>query len=320
MVKLIDEFRRGWQGTSQPSALFSIGFAVSCLALATVARWCLSLIRPDVFFTPYIPAVFFATAFGGFRIGMVTALAGGALGVSLNFNDASADAARLALLVIFLVVCGLTIWGIEHYRSIAAQQRQISRRLTQEEDYRKLVVEEFQHRLKNKLSTIHAVLHLVLQDQPKIWDSIDQRIRALSATDDLIAKVDSSGCDIKDLLLSELGPYGHVRFTLNGSPLFLPAKLAVSLALIFHELATNAGKYGAFSSARGLLQVSWSVTDDRLNVIWDETEGPPVGAIGDAGFGTKLLKSALRPFDGKTEIAFLKTGVHCTMQCRIPQS
>jgi two-component sensor histidine kinase len=320
MVKLIDEFRRGWQGTSQPSALFSIGFAVSCLALATVARWCLSLIRPDVFFTPYIPAVFFATAFGGFRIGMVTALAGGALGVSLNFNDASADAARLALLVIFLVVCGLTIWGIEHYRSIAAQQRQISRRLTQEEDYRKLVVEEFQHRLKNKLSTIHAVLHLVLQDQPKIWDSIDQRIRALSATDDLIAKVDGSGCDIKDLLLSELGPYGHVRFTLNGSPLFLPAKLAVSLALIFHELATNAGKYGAFSSARGLLQVSWSVTDDRLNVIWDETEGPPVGAIGDAGFGTKLLKSALRPFDGKTEIAFLKTGVHCTMQCRIPQS
>jgi two-component sensor histidine kinase len=318
MVKLIDEFRRGWQGTSQPSALFSIGFAVSCLVLATVARWCLSLIRPDVFFTPYIPAVFFATAFGGYRIGIVTALAGGALGVSLNFNDASADAARLALLVIFLVVCGLTIWGIEHYRSIASQQRQISKRLIQEEDYRKLVVEEFQHRLKNKSSSIHAVLHLVLQDQPKIWDSIDQRIRALSATDDLIARVDGSGCDIKDLLISELGPYGHVRFTLNGAPLFLPAKLAVSLALIFHELATNAGKYGAFSSARGMLQVSWSVTDDRLNVIWDETEGPPVGAIGEAGFGTKLLKSALRPFDGKTEIAFLKTGVHCTMQCRVP--
>jgi two-component sensor histidine kinase len=283
-----------------------------------VARWCLSLIRPDVFFTPYIPAVFFATAFGGYRIGVVTALAGGALGVSLNFNDASADAARLALLVIFLVVCGLTIWGIEHYRSIASQQRQISKRLIQEEDYRKLVVEEFQHRLKNKSSSIHAVLHLVLQDQPKIWDSIDQRIRALSATDDLIARVDGSGCDIKDLLISELGPYGHVRFTLNGGPLFLPAKLAVSLALIFHELATNAGKYGAFSSARGMLQVSWSVTDDRLNVIWDETEGPPVGAIGEAGFGTKLLKSALRPFDGKTEIAFLKTGVHCTMQCRVP--
>jgi two-component sensor histidine kinase len=318
MAKLIDEFRRGWQGTSEPSPLFSIGFATCCLVLATGARWCLSLIRPDVFFIPYFPAVFFATAFGGYRIGIATAIAGGALGVTVNFSDAPTDFARLVLLVIYLAVCGLTIWGVEHYRSVAAHQRQISKRLMQEELYRKLVVEEFQHRLKNKLSTIHAVLHLVLQDQPQIWTGIDQRLRALSATDDLIARVDGSGCDIKDLLLSELGPYGHVRFTLNGNPLFLPAKLAVSLALIFHELATNAGKYGAFSSPRGLLQVSWSVSDDRLNVTWDETEGPPVETIGKAGFGTRLLNSALRPFDGKTEIAFLKTGVHCTMQCRIP--
>jgi two-component sensor histidine kinase len=318
MTKLIDEFRRGWQGISQPSLPFSLGFAVCCLALATLARWCLSLIRPDVFFTPYFPAVFFATAFGGFRIGIATALTGGLLGVVLNFSDTSTDFARIALLAIFLAVCALTVWGVEHYRSVAARQRDIARRLIQEEEYRKLIVDELQHRLKNKLSTIHAVLHQVLHDQPKIWFSIDQRMRALSATDDLIAKVDGRGCDIKDLLLSELGPYGHVRFTLNGNALFLPAKLAVSLALIFHELATNAGKYGAFASARGLLQVSWSVTDDRLNIIWDETEGPPVGPIGEPGFGTRLLNSALRPFDGKTEIAFLKTGIHCTMQCRVP--
>jgi two-component sensor histidine kinase len=320
MAKLIDEFRRGWQGISQPSPFLSIGFAACCVVLATAARWCLALIRPDVFFTPYFPAVVFATAFGGFRIGIVTALACGVLGVTLNFSDASIDFARFALLVIFLTVCGLTIWGVEHYRSMAAQQREIAKRLIREEEYRKLMVDELQHRLKNKLSTIHAVLRQILQDQPQIWTGIDARIRALSATDDLIAKVDGSGCDIKDLLLSELGPYGHVRFTLNGNSLFLPAKLAVSLALIFHELATNAGKYGAFSSARGLLQVSWSVSDDRLALVWDETEGPPVGAVGEAGFGSKLLKSALRPFDGKTEIAFLKTGVHCTMQCRIPRS
>jgi two-component sensor histidine kinase len=320
MAKWIDEFRRGWQGISQPSPLFGMGFAACCIALATLVRWCLALIRPDVFFTPYFPAVFFATAFGGFRIGILTAVVGGLLGVTVNFSDASIDFARFALLLIFEAVCGLTIWGVEHYRTVAADQRKNARRLTEEETYRKLVVDELQHRLKNKLSTIHAVLHQVLQDQPQIWANIDQRLRALSATDDLIAKVDGRGCDIKDLLLSELGPYGHVRFTLNGNSLFLPDKLAVSLALMFHELATNAGKYGAFSAARGLLQVSWSVSDDRLNIVWDETEGPPVGEIGEAGFGTKLLNSALRPFDGKTEIAFLKTGIHCTMQCRIPRS
>jgi two-component sensor histidine kinase len=320
MARLTDEFRRGWQGISQPSPLFSTGFAASCLFVSTAARWCLALIRPDVFFTPYFPAVFFATALGGFRVGIATALAGGALGVTVNFSNTTVDFARLALLAIYLIVCGITIWGVEHYRSITAQQREISKRLTREEAYRKLVIAELEHRLKNKLSTIHAVVHQVLHDQPKVWASIDHRLQALSATDDLIARVDGSGCDIKDLLLSELGPYGHVRFTLNGNPLFLPAKLAVSLALIFHELATNAGKYGAFSSPRGLLQVSWSVSDDRLNITWDETEGPPVGEIGKAGFGTKLLQSALGPFDGKAEISFLKTGIHCTMQCRIPRS
>ena len=175
------------------------------------------------------------------------------------------------------------------------------------------------------------MLHQVLHDQPQVWNSIDHRIRALSATDDLIARVDGSGCDIKDLLRSELGPYGHVRFNLNGDPLFLPAKLAVSLALIFHELATNAGKYGAFSAANGMLQVSWSLSDDNRAAPCSrllpgsrsagmKPKGPRLRMSGRAGFGTKLLQSALRSFDGKTEISFLKTGVHCTMQCRIPAS
>ncbi|MCA6123976.1 sensor histidine kinase [Bradyrhizobium sp. WSM 1704] len=318
MTKWIDEFRQCWQGNAQPSLLLATGFAVFCLVLATAARFGLAQIRPDVFFTPYFPAVFFATAFGGFRIGIATALASGLLGVVINFSSATVDPARFALLMIFWVVCGIAIWGVEHYRSLVAQQREISRRLTDEEQYRKLLIDELQHRLKNKSSTIHAVLHQALQDRPDVWQRIDHRIRALSATDDLIARVDGYGCDIRDLLRSELGPYGHVRFNLNGEQLFLPAKLAVSLALIFHELATNAGKYGAFSSPRGLLQVSWTVADGRLTVIWDETEGPAVETVGEAGFGTKLLKSVLRPFDGKTEISYLKTGVHCTMQCKIP--
>ena len=261
--------------------------------MATLARWGLALLRPDVFFTPYFPAVFFATAVGGSRSESRRRLQE-ARSASPSISAATlADSARFALLLIFWAVCGLTIWGVEHYRTIVGQQREISKRLIREEEYRKLLVDELQHRLKNKTSTIHAVLHQVLHDQPEVWDSIDHRIRALSATDDLVARVDGSGCDIKDMLRSELGPYGHVRFNLNGDPLFLPAKLAVSLALIFHELATNAGKYGAFSSTRGLLQVSWSVSEDRLDVTWDETEGPAVENVGPAGFGTKLLQSAL---------------------------
>jgi two-component sensor histidine kinase len=320
-ARLSDEFRQGWQGTARPSLAFSIGFSITCLALSTAARWALSTLRPDVYFTPYFPAVFFATALGGYRVGIATATMGGALGTIMNFGDAPGNFfPRLVLLVIYTIVCALTIWGVEHYRSVASRQREVARRLIREEEYRKLIVDELQHRLKNKLSTVHAVLHQVLQNQPLVWASVDHRMRALSATDELITKVDGNGCDLKDLLLSELGPYGHVRFTLNGERLFLPAKLAVSLALIFHELATNAGKYGAFSSERGVLQVSWSMTDNRLNISWDETEGPLVGKIGEPGFGTKLLESALKPFGGKTEISFLRSGIHCTMQCRVPKA
>ena len=321
MAKLIDEFRRGWQGISQPSLLFSIGFAACCLVLSTSARWGLSLIRPDVFFTPYFPAVFLATAFGGFRIGIATAIAGGALGVTVNFSDATADSARFALLVIFWAVCGVDDLGRRALpldrRAAAADLKTPDRgRGISQARGRGIAAPAEEQDRRQFMPFCTRCCRISRRSGPA---SIS-RIRALSATDDLIARVDGSGCDIKDLLRSELGPYGHVRFNLNGDPLFLPAKLAVSLALIFHELATNAGKYGAFSAARGLLQVSWSVSDDRLNVTWDETEGPPVENVGAAGFGTKLLQSALRAFDGKTEIRFLKTGVHCTMQCRIPAS
>lgn len=320
MAKLIDEIRRGWLGQSQPSLTMSTAFAVACLILATLVRWGLALVRPDTFFTPYFPAVFFAAAFGGLRIGVATALVGGALGLGLNFSDAQTSGARFVLLILYLVVCALIMWGVEHYRSRLNEQRRISKRLTEEERYRKLLVEELQHRLKNKLSTVHAVLHQVLHDQPQVWARIDPRLRSLAKTDDLIAKIDNVGCDIRDLLTSELGPYGHVRFMLNGDRLFLPAKLAVTLSLMFHELATNASKYGAFSAPRGLLQVSWIVSDDRLAVTWDETEGPTIDHVAPPGFGTKLLKAALGAFDGKTEISYLKTGVHCIMQCRIPKA
>lgn len=190
MEKLIDEFRKGWQGEAPPSLVLSLAFAVACLLVATLARWGLAHVRPDVYFTPYFPAVFFAAAFGGLRIGIITALVGGVLGVVVNFGDAFADRARFTLLTLYWGVSALTIWGVEHYRTMLVEQRRISRRLIEEEEYRKLLVDELQHRLKNKLSTAHAVLHQVLHDQPQVWARIDPRLRSLAATDDLISRID----------------------------------------------------------------------------------------------------------------------------------
>jgi two-component sensor histidine kinase len=319
MLKWTEELRRGWLGISEPPALLSYGMAVIFLLFSTAFRFSISLIRPDVPYSPYLPAVFFATAFGGLRAGIPTAIGGALLGLTLNFGEAPSGLATIALVAIYSSVASLIVWGVQHYRSLVTHHRDLTDRLTKEEKYRQLVVEELQHRLKNKLATIHAVTRQALHDQPAAWQKIDGRIRALSATDDLIAKVDGLGCDIKDLLLLELGPYGHVRFALNGASLHLPSKLAVSLALMFHELATNAAKYGAFSAPNGMLQVSWSVTEDLLSIVWDETEGPVLMDVGKPGFGTQLLNSGLQAFGGKTEIAFLPSGLHCMMQCRVTE-
>src|SRR5436305_559487 len=149
MARWADEVRRCWQGISQPSLLLGLGFAAFCIALATAARWGLSLIRPELAFAPYFPAVLFATAFGGFRIGLAAAVMGGLLGAAVAFGETPADAARPILLLIYVLVSGLIIWGTGHYRSIASHHGEISKRLIEEETYRKLVVEELQHRLKN---------------------------------------------------------------------------------------------------------------------------------------------------------------------------
>jgi two-component sensor histidine kinase len=318
--KWTDEFRRAWLNTAEPPPALYVSFVILCLAGCTLFRWLITLIRPDTPFSIYFPAVLFATAFGGFRAGAAATIGGGILGFALAFANEPPVASLLALFAIYLVISGLIIWGIQHYRTLTAHHRRISSRLMEEEQYRKLVVNELQHRLKNKVTTVHAVLRQLLYQQPEIFERIDGCLSALSATDDLIAHTDERGCDLKELLLAELEPYGHVRFILNGEPLYLPGKLAVSLALIVHELATNAAKHGAFSSPTGYLQLSWTATDNKLSIVWDETGGPAVEPPKQLGFGSKLIASALRPFGGETDIMYLATGIYCTMKCKIPAS
>jgi two-component sensor histidine kinase len=319
-MKWVNEFLNAWRGRSDPSFALKMAFSAFCLVEATLLRFGFSLVHSDVAFSPYYPAILFATFFGGIWTGIITAILGGVLGFALDFGEPVLSTTKASLLPLYAIVSGLAVWGAEHHRLIVSHYRSLSQKLVDEEAYRKLVMDELQHRLKNKVASIHAVIHQVLRDQPSAWKRIDGRIRALSSADELIAKADQAGLDLRKLLVSELEPYGHVRYTMDGDPAYLPAKLAVNLALVFHELATNSAKYGAFSAAGGLLHVSWNVNKERLFIRWDETGGPTVGSVGEAGFGTRLLKSALVSFDGSTEITYFPTGIICTIQCNIPPS
>jgi two-component sensor histidine kinase len=314
----LTQFKQVWRGEREAGPVASLGFVVVCLAVATAARWGISQIRTDVPFSLYYPAVLLTTVFGGLWVGLWTAIMGAVFGYAMGFADGPTGPARIALLAIYVVVSGLIIWGARHYRSVALYYRDLSAKLQKEEDYRKLVVAELSHRLKNALATVHAVVHQVLRDQPEMWAAVDSRLRALGATDDLISRSDRSGCDIEELLQLETAPYGDSRVNLLGNPLYVPPKLAVSLGLMFHELATNAAKYGALSTPNGFLQISWRMVGDRLSVIWDENNGPPVTPPERTGFGTRLLASALTPFHGQVQTDYLPTGLHCIINCKVP--
>lgn len=112
------------------------------------------------------------------------------------------------------------------------------------------------------------------------------------------------GARIGDILSAELRPYSGARTLIEGPQLLLAPKLALTMALLFHELATNAAKYWALSSPEGKISVRWSRSEGELKLEWRESEGPPVEAPNHRGFGTRLFLRALDQFGGNAEAAF----------------
>jgi PAS domain S-box-containing protein len=188
-----------------------------------------------------------------------------------------------------------------------------------EERLRKLAVEELGHRLKNKIAMIQSIINYELRESPELRNEITHRLVALSRTDDLIMAMQGQGARLSDILSTELGPYGLSRITLRGPEFPLPPRLAWVMALIMHELATNAAKYGALSTAEGKLTIRWALKDRTLKLEWRESGGPLIVSPTRRGFGLRLLSHGLDQFAGAVETNFGKTGLKCTMEATIPE-
>jgi two-component sensor histidine kinase len=213
----------------------------------------------------------------------------------------------------YFSACLLIVWGADHYRNI-------TKRLEDEEKFRKLAVDELAHRLKNKLATIQSIISFQLRDDPQIRDAILSRLIALSATDDLIMATQGQGAGLRGILSAELRPYGGSRVSMEGPDVLLPPKLALMMALLVHELATNAAKYGALSSSVGNLSIQWSLADARLDLEWRESGGPAVSAPIHRGFGTRLFSRALEQFGGAVDATFATTGLICKLSFVLQES
>ena len=135
----------------------------------------------------------------------------------------------------------------------------------------------------------------------------------LSIKKNFIIATQGKGARIGNIVSAELRPYDVARILIKGPDILLPPKLALMMALLFHELATNAAKYGALSCSAGKISVRWSYSASLLSLEWRESEGPPVAVPNHRGFGTRLFLRALEQFGGEIDAAFASTGLVCKL-------
>jgi two-component sensor histidine kinase len=130
------------------------------------------------------------------------------------------------------------------------------------------------------------------------------------------------GALMDEIVSTELRPYERSRTSIEGPKIMLDPKLALSMALILHELATNAAKYGALSSPQGRVTVQWLAAAGAhttvLTVEWHESGGPLVSPPAARGFGLRLLGIALEQFGGVVDPVFEPAGLMCRMRVPLP--
>ena len=187
------------------------------------------------------------------------------------------------------------------------------------EEQQKLLLDELNHRVKNTLATVQSIAAQTLRTSPDpqaFKQAFESRLMALSSTHDLLTASSWRGADLRDILQAEFRPHGVERYKLDGPDLGLSPARALALGLLFHELATNAAKYGALSSPEGCVKVRWSVEhldgQDRLVIAWTEEKGPKVSPPARKGFGSRLIERSLKgELGGEATLDYLEDGLHC---------
>jgi PAS domain S-box-containing protein len=179
-----------------------------------------------------------------------------------------------------------------------------------------VLAREAEHRAKNLLANVKAMVQLSHSDTPEgLKEAIAGRIEALSNVHSLFARSRWTGAELGSLVQQELSPYSRdgERTLVNGPAVMLKPDLAQPMAVVLHELATNAAKYGALSVAEGRVRVEWSrAKDGQLLFRWAEAGGPPVKPPTRRGFGTSVMESMIRDgMRGRAQLDWRAEGLAC---------
>src|SRR5579871_690606 len=189
------------------------------------------------------------------------------------------------------------------------------------EERQSLLAREVDHRAKNALAVVHAIISLTkAKDIEQFTSAVEGRIQALARAHSLLSESRWRGANIADLIEEEVAPYRTTNFErvkISGEPLSLEPSAAQALALAFHELATNAAKYGALSVPPGTVQIAWELRNGQLELRWIELGGPPLERSASVGFGFRVIRSSIETqLCGTVAFEWPREGLQCVI--RIP--
>ncbi len=186
------------------------------------------------------------------------------------------------------------------------------------EERQLLLAHEVDHRAKNTLAVVHAIVSLTRADNIKQFvTAVEGRIQALARAHSLLSDSRWRGADIVAIIEEELAPYRAPNFDrvrVAGKSVSLDPSTAQALALALHELATNAAKYGALSLSAGSLEVAWELNNGGIELLWREHGGPQVEPTAPTGFGIRVIKASVEEqMGGTVEFDWWRDGLRCTM-------
>ena len=200
-----------------------------------------------------------------------------------------------------------------------------------EQAHARMLIDELNHRVKNTLSTVQSIVSQALRnssDIEVIREAIEARLFALSRSHDLLTHENWESAGLLDVVKDAMQPFGIAdgraeRFIITGRNIRIPPNAVLALGIAFHELATNAVKYGALSNEEGRVSISWTIENapvgERLILEWRETDGPPVTPPSRKGFGSRVIERGLaQELGGKVRLDYHVDGVVCTIDVPTP--
>lgn len=193
------------------------------------------------------------------------------------------------------------------------------------ERHQNLLLDELNHRVKNTLATVQAMAMQTMKGvDVAARDAFLARLFALSGQHDLLTLDNWEGASLEGVVRRALRPWREdeqARFQIEGPAVHLEPKRALALGMAFHELATNAARYGALSNAAGTVHVSWALQPDghTMKFVWEECGGPPVSEPERRGFGLRLIEHGMsRELSGKVTLDFRPEGLVCGWDMQLP--